>query len=296
MTGVGGYGYDEARLKFKLIQREKNMALASHGGQRMVGLKFEIEDFAGKGLLRIGGIAALLAGLLFRRNLGAELSLLKEFGLITTAPTTPPTIVSAWFALLQSDPLVGLPWLNVFDLVNYALVGVMFLALFVALRRVNRSGMAIAIGLGLIGIAIAFASNQALPLLSLSHQYATATAEAQHAMLLADGQALLTISQFSSSGRYLSLLFIAVAGLLTSIIMLRSNVFNRATAYVGMLAAALDLAYCLAVVLLPAVDGERLGLCFIPAAGLCLMIWHILIGQRLYRQGRFAGETQLLHS
>jgi hypothetical protein len=31
--------------------------------------------------------------------------------------------------------------------------------------------------------------------------------------------------------------FIAVAGLLTSIVMLRSNAFNRATAYAGMLAA-----------------------------------------------------------
>ncbi len=272
------------------------MALASQDCQRTVGLKLEMEDFAGKGLPRIGGIAALLAGLFFRRNLGAELSLLKEFGLITAGPTAPPTTVPGWLTLLQSDPVVGLTWLNVFDLLNYALVGVMFLTLFVTLRRVNRSVMGLAVGLGLIGITIYFISNQALPLLSLSHQYAAATAAAQRSRLLADGQTLLAIQQFSSFGRYLSLLFVAMAGLLTSMVMLRSNVFNRATAYVGMLAAVLDLAYCLAIRLMPAVDGERLGLCFIPAAGLCLMTWHILIGQRLYRQGRFAGETQLQHS
>jgi hypothetical protein len=106
----------------------------------------------------------------------------------------------------------------------------------------------------------------------------------------------MVISQFRSFGRYLCLLFVGSAGLLTSMVMLRSNVFNRATACVGMLAAVLDLAYCLAIRLMPAVDGERLGLCFIPVAGLGLMIWHILIGQRLYRQGRFAGETQSQHS
>ena len=272
------------------------MALASHACQRTVGLKLEMEDFAAKGLLRVGGTAALLAGLLFRRNLGAELTLLKESGLITVGPTTSPATVSAWFTLLQDSPLIGLTWLNVFDLVNYALVSVMFLALFATLRRVNRSVMELAAGLGLIGIAVYFASNQALPLLSLSNQYAAATTAAQRSMLLADGQALLTINQFSSPGRYLSLLLIAVAGLLTSIVMLRSKVFNRATAYVGMLAAILDLAYCLAVVLLPAVDGELLGVYFIPAAGLCLMIWHILIGRRLYQQGRFAGKTQIQHS
>jgi hypothetical protein len=152
--------------------------------------------------------------------------------------------------------------------------------------------MGMVAGLGLIGIAIYFASNQALPLLSLSHQYASAITAAQRSMLLADGQTLLTINQFSSPGRYLSLLFIAVAGLLTSSIMLRSKAFNRTTAYVGMLAASLDLAYCLAIVLVPAVDGELIAVCFIPVAGLCLMIWHILIGRRLYRQGRLAEKTQ----
>jgi hypothetical protein len=279
-------------LKSKVIQQENNMALASQDYQRAVERHMQLADFAGKGFLRLGGVAALLAGLLFRRNLGAELSLVKGFGLIAAGPATPPTTVTAWFALLQNDPLVGLSWLNAFDLVNYALVGVMFLALFAALKRVNRSAMGIAAGLGLVGIAIYFASNQALPLQSLSQKYAAATTEAQRAMLLAAGQARLTISQFSSAGRYLSLLLIGAAGLLTSIVMLRSNMFSRVTAYMGMLAAILDLAYCLAIVLLPAVDGELIGVCFIPVAGLCLMIWHVLIGQRLYRQGRLARKMQ----
>ncbi len=268
------------------------MTLASQDYGQMVVAKSEMEGVVWRGLLQIGGIAALLAGLLFRRNLGSELSLLKGFGFFTTGPATPPTTASAWFALLQSDPLVGLTWLNTFDLVNYALVGTMFVALFVTLKHVNRSVMGMVVSLGFIGIAIYFVSNQALPLLSLSHQYAVATTEASRAMLLADGQALLALNQFSSPGRYLSLLFIASAGLLTSIVMLRSNVFNRATAYVGLLAAGLDLAYCLAIVVLPTVAGELLALCFIPAAGLCLMIWHISIGQRLYRQGRPAKKTQ----
>ena len=257
--------------------------------QQLVGLKPEIEDFAWKGLFRLGGIAALTAGLIFRRNLGAELTLLKESGIITAGPMTPPATVPAWFTLLQSNPLVGLTWLNVFDLVNYALVGLMFLALLAALRRTSQSSMVIATALGLVGIAIYFASNQVFTLLSLSHQYAAATTSAQRVLLLAGGQALLAINRFNSLSGYLSLLLIAVAGLLTSIVMLRSKVFNRTTAFVGILASAFDLAYCLAVVCVPAVDGELLAVCFIPAAGLFLMIWHILIGRRLYQLGRLAG-------
>jgi hypothetical protein len=244
----------------------------------------ETLDSGCKKLYRVGGVAALLAGVLFRRNMAAEI------GLFCKRPT--PVTVSDWFALLQSNRLLGLSYLHIFDLANYALVGLMFLALYAALRAANRSYMAIATTLGLVGIAVYFASNTALSMLSLSDQYVAATTEAQRTMLLAAGQALLAINRFSSpsahpgAGGYLSLLLIAVAGMITSVVTLRSAVFNRATAYVGILASALDLAYCFAFALLSNVDSELLAVCFIPAAGLLLMIWHILIGRRLYQLGR----------
>jgi hypothetical protein len=242
-----------------------------------------------KSLYRVGGVAALIAGILFRRNIAAEIGLFSQY--------TPPVTVSNWFALLQSNRLLGLAFLNIFDLVNYALVGLMFLALYAVLRRANRSYMAIATTLGFVGIAVYFASNTALSMLSLSDQYAAATTEAQRTMLLAAGQAMLAINRFSSpgahpgAGGYLSLLLIAVAGMITSVVMLRSAVFNRAIAYVGILASAFDLAYCITFAFVPTVDSELLAVCFIPAAGLLLMIWHILIGRRLYQLGRLEGKT-----
>ncbi len=255
--------------------------LVSQNLRQMTRLKVEFEE----SFLRVGGIAALLAGLLFRRNLGAELTLLNESGLITGGRTTPPTTVSDWFTLLQHEPLVGLTWLNIFDLVNYALLAMMFVALWIALRRMRRSGMGLATVLGLIGIGIYFVSNQAFALLSLSEQYAAATSAAQRSLLLAHGQMLLTLNEFSSQGRSLSLMLIAIASLLTSIIMLRNHVFSRAIAVIGMLASGLDLAYCFALALVPTVGSEVLAVCLIPAAGLFWMLWHVLIGHRLCRQG-----------
>jgi hypothetical protein len=128
-------------------------------------------------------------------------------------------------------------------------------------------------------------------MLSLSDQYAAAATEAQRTTLLAAGQAMLAINRFSDpgahpgAGGYMSLLLIAAAGMITSVVMLRSDVFNRATAYVGILASGLDLAYCVAFAFVPAVDSELLAVCFISAAGLFLMIWHILIGRRLFQLG-----------
>jgi len=237
-----------------------------------------------KSLYRIGGMAALIAGLLFRRNIAAEIGLFSQY------PS--PVTVSGWFALLQSNRLLGLTYLNIFDIVNYALVSLMFLALYAVLRRTNKSYMVIAVALGLVGIAVYFASNTAFSMLSLSDQYAVSTTDEQRTMLLSAGEALLAINRFTSpgahpgSGGYLSLFLIASAGMITSIVMLRSNVFNRTTAYVGILASTFDLAYCIAFIFVPSVDSELLAVIFIPIAGLFLMIWHIMAGWKLYQLGK----------
>ena len=229
-------------------------------------------------------MAALIAGVLFRRNLAAEIGLFSQ--------RQAPEAVSDWFALLQSNRLLGLAYLNIFDIVNYVLVGLMFLGLYAALRRANRSYMAIATFLGFVGITVYFASTTAFSMLSLSDQYAVTTTEAQRSMLLAAGKAMLVLNRFSSPGAHpgtgglVSLLLIAVAGMIISVVMLRSAVFNRATACVGILASALDLAYCIAFAFVPAVDSELLAVGFIPAAGLLWMIWHIMVGWRLLRLGK----------
>ena len=248
----------------------------------------ETSGFEWKGLYRAGGAAALIAGVLFRRNLGVEISLFSA--------QKQPAIVADWFELLQTNRLLGLAYLHIFDILNYILLGLMFLALYAVLRREGPGRMAVATGLGFLGITVYLASNTALSMLALSDQYAAATSEAQRTSLLAAGQALLALNRFSSpgahpgAGGYLSLLLVASASLLVSVVMLRGAVFNRATAVVGLLASALDLAYCLAFAFIPSLNGETLAVTFIPAAGLFWMVWHILVGWRLVRLGRMAGE------
>jgi len=241
-------------------------------------------DSTWKSLYRIGGAAALTAGIIFRRNLGPEISLISGH--------TPPSTTTDWFTLLQNNRLLGLSLLNLFDIVDYALVGLMFLALYVALRRANESYMAIAATLGFVGIAVYFASNTAFSMLSLSDQYAAATTDAQRSMFLAAGQAVLTIGE--GTGIYTSFLLLAVAGLIISAVMLRSNIFSKATAYVGILASAFDLAYCIAFPFLPAADADLVAICTIPAAGLLLMVWHLMTGLKLYQLGRTSKSKEML--
>lgn len=235
-----------------------------------------------KSLYRVGGAAALLAAVVFRRYLGSEITLFLGHA--------PPGTVIGWFTLLQTNRLLGLALLNVFDIVDYALVGLMFLALYAALRRANPSFMAIALSLGLGGIAVYFASNQAFSMLSLSDQYAAATTDAQRALLEAAGQALLAIHNpgalSQGTGIYTSYFLVAAAGLIISLVMLRSTIFGKVTASVGILASAFDLAYCIALAFVPARDIYLVAVCLVSAAGLLLMIWHILVGLRLFTLAR----------
>jgi hypothetical protein len=243
--------------------------------------KLKATDPSWRNLYRVGAIAALIAALVFRRNLGAaEIPML--------IGQTPPETVVGWFTLLHNNSLLGLSFLNIFDIIDYALVGMMFLALYFALRKTNKSITAIATVLGFVGIIVYFVSNTAFSMLSLSNQYASATTDTDKSMLLAAGQTLLDSGYnpsaiYPSTGILLSMLLLAVAGLIMSAVMLRTNIFSKKTAIVGILASAFDLAYLLGLTFVQAADVYLLSASCIATAGFLLLVWHLLIGLKLYR-------------
>ncbi len=228
-----------------------------------------------KPLYRAGALAALTAAVLFRRNIGAEVSLFTGIEMI-------PTNAADWFSLLQRNPFVGLSFLAVFDLVNYFLVGLVFLALAARLWPLNKSLTAMALASGLVGIAVGLSSNISFSMMSLSQQYAAASGEAQRAALLAAGQSLLASSgamaNFPGTGTYMSYLLIALAGLLLARQLLPAH---RATAIFGLLAGGCDLAYCLTFALSPGLQ-----VLFMASGGAFWMIWHILVGIYLLKSLR----------
>jgi hypothetical protein len=200
----------------------------------------ETRDSDWKTLYRIGAYAILIAVIFFRRYYGVELITFKGFG-IFDVPEVAPVSALDWFGLLQDNPYVGLSILGLYDLVNYALVGLFFLALCVALWQVNRGGVLIATASSLLGTGVYLASNQAFSMLALSQKFAAATTEVQRTTYLASGEALLAVHD--GTGSYASLLLVLMAGLIVSIIMLRSGVFGKATAVMGLLANGFGLVY-----------------------------------------------------
>ncbi len=232
-------------------------------------------------LYRIGAAAALVAVIFFRRNIGAELMAFNGFG-IFVVPKAAPSHAVDWFVLLQNNKFVGLALFGLFDLINYALVGLIFLAVYAALRQANRSAMVLAIISGLMGIAVYFASNQAFNMLHLSEQYAAAASEAQRSIYIAAGEAILAAHNpgaiYQGTGNYLSLFLVLLAGLIISLVMLQSEVFGRVTAVTGILANGLGLAYYPALAFTPAII-------WLPPtlSAPFRLIWYVLIAGKLFQ-------------
>ena len=241
----------------------------------------ETTDSAWKGLYKVGGAAALIVTVL----------LLIEIIVFTAYPL--PSTVIGYFTLFQSNRLLGLLDLYLLEILTYALFVPMFLAIYVALRRANESYMALATTLAIIGIAVFLATNNPFSMLSLSDQYAAATTDAQRSLFLAAGQAILAnTNQRAVEGFNIGLLLVSVAGLIVSAVMLRSNIFSKVTAYVGILANAISLAEYFRLAFVPA--AVLLLLIIATASGLLLLIWYILIARRLFQlgQGVSKGEAQ----
>ncbi len=184
----------------------------------------------------------------------------------------PPTTITAWFTLFQRNGLLGLINLDLLMLVIYVLMGLIYVALYGALRHGHEPVMALAALCGLVSIVTYIASNTGFNLLVLSGQYGAATTEAQRAAIRAAGQAMLAIWQGTAYD--VSYVLGGVATLLVASVMLRSHLFGRVTAYVGLVLGVL--------MLVPATAGT-FGLYLSLISLVPTVIWLALLAWRFFK-------------
>ena len=176
--------------------------------------------------------------------------------------------------LLQSDPLGGLVSLDLFLFVGNLFSVFLFLALYVSLRPVNPSYALVALAVGLIGLVLLIPARPIFELFALSRQYAAATTDAARSQILAAGDALLAL--FDGTNWFMNTLLGALSLLTSSLLMLRSKTYSKATAYAGIFTNAVVCGF------------------FIPTLGKFLlflslpgyMIWYFLLAKRFFQMGR----------
>jgi hypothetical protein len=223
----------------------------------------EPEDRRWNWLYKIGGAAALFGVAIIPIQL-----------IVFIAWRQPDTAIG-WFTLFQDNKLAGLLAFELLLIVSVSVGIATTLALYIALRRVDEAFMVIALALGLVEAVAFMLARPTFEMLYLSEGYAAATTDAQRAMFLTAGEAML--ANFTGTAFNLSINLFSSYFLIVSGVMLRSNIFGRVPAYMGILAAIFNWAL------------------YIPTIGLFLSIlsvfpfltiWNILVARRLFQLGK----------
>jgi len=218
-----------------------------------------------KTLYRLAGIASIVMVAIILVE-GPILILWPPPGFLPTVKN-----VLDWFAIFTSYGLRGLLDLDILLVVAYAFSALVYLALYIALRRTNESRALIAVVISLIGIVVYFNTNPAFSMLMLAAQYGRSN-PVEKSQLVSTDAALL--ANYQGTAFNVSYILGGIANLLFALLMLRSKVFGRATAYTGLAMGVLML-------IPPTAGGIALTISVISL--LPTLAWNVLIARRFLR-------------
>jgi len=223
-------------------------------------------DHRWKDLLTVGGIACIVSELVILFGIVAYFIWPYMPGYTTTAQI---------FSFIQADPLGGLMALDFFLLIGNLGSILIFLALYISLRRINESYALIALVLGLVAMILIVPARPIAEMFTLSNLYTSAVTETARSQALAAGDALHSL--FNGTGWIVNTVFGGISLLISSILMLRSRVFGKAAAWVGIVTNVAVLLF-----FLPGQIGTLLLFLSLPG----YLVWYVQLALKFFRLGR----------
>ncbi|MGE5419602.1 MAG: hypothetical protein ACM3UT_05420 [Chloroflexota bacterium] len=192
----------------------------------------------------------------------------------------PPETAGQAFSILNANRLSGLLRLDILTVFVMPFYFLLFYSLFVALKNTDHGVSTISMILVFAGVILFLATPSVFSYLYLSDKFSAATSDFQKNQLLAAGESILASDMWHGTGAKIGGLLLQTGALLISVLMLRSEVFNRATAITGIATHGLDLAHILIGFFAPATGNI---LMFI--AGPLYLLWFPMVGLRLLKLG-----------
>ena len=195
-----------------------------------------------------------------------------------------PESASEAFDMLEGNRLIGLLRLDALTLLIIPFYYPIFLGIYVALKKHQAAYATLGALLAFAGVTLFLATPSAIPWLALSDKFAAATTAAQREQLLGAGEALLVSDMFHGSGAMIGGVLMLVAAVVLSALMLRSEAFGRATAYVGIASHGLDLLRVFLSIFAPLAS-----VWIMAVAGPLYLVWFPLLARDFLRLGRNNG-------
>jgi hypothetical protein len=196
-----------------------------------------------------------------------------------------PSSAEGWFSLLQENRLIGLLLLNFPTLYGTILYYLTFLCLYNLLKPVNKAYAGLAALFAFVGLSIILVTHMGYPTVYLANQYAAAVTGSQRILFLAAGETSIatTVTGANIGG------FLAEGALVIfSILMLRSKIFTRGTAYLGILGHGLDL---MRIIMNLSFLPEGFGAILLMIGGLPQLVWLILVSRKFFQLSKTVTQT-----
>lgn len=181
------------------------------------------------------------------------------------------------FLFIQNDKLGGLMALDFFLLIGNLLAIGSLIGIYVILKQVNQSLALLAFILGIIAVIAILPARPILEVFYLSDSYATATTDAERSHYLAAGEALLML--FNGTAWAINYIFGAVSGMISSLLMLRSTVFGKATAYIGIITSTVAVLSIIGFIV--PIIAMVLAMLAMPG----YIIWNLLVAIKFFKLG-----------
>ena len=223
-----------------------------------------------RGLCRVGGTVAFVL-IVYCLATMAQLMILGG----------QPSSAAAAFDLLQRNRIVGLLRLDLPTVLALPLYYPLFLALSIAMWRVDGVKAILSALLVFAGVTLALATPTGLSMVPLSEKYASATTDAARSQFLAAGEAILASDIWHGAGALVGGMLTQLGAALICIPMLKSAAFSRLSGWLGLVMHGLDLAHIVFALIVPAV-----GTALIAVAGPMYPVWFFLVGRSLWRIAR----------
>ncbi len=234
-------------------------------GERAQGAVETGPDLSWRDLYRAGGVAALLSTLVYVVALAVDFT-------VPPAPTSGGAATLEYIAAHRSVYILE----QVLWLAPSVLLMIVFLALYMALKQLNKSYAAIGAVLGIASWALTpvypATGGGAPALVYLSDQYVAAVDATQRAAFVAAAEGFIAQNTIPTAVGILE----PIGILIVSLVMVK-GAFHRSVVYLGIATGALGI---VSEALRPV-----LGLGYM-VYGLLLFVWFIAIGWTLYRLAR----------
>lgn len=221
-------------------------------------------------LYRAGGFTAIL--LLIYSFVTILILVLLEGGYPETA--------TECFEMLKENRLIGLLRLDIVSVIVIPFYYLLFFSLYQALKRDHELIAKIALFCILAGITIFISDVNIASIVIVSDKYHAATSPELKQQLLAAGESMLANDMWINTGAIIRGILIETGAIIFSILMLRTNIFNKITGWVGVLTHGFDLSSIVIGLFIPVVKDI-----FTMAAGPLYIVWFILIAIRLFQLG-----------